>query len=47
MAKDSEGQPPQPTRSLKQFDVLLVNGLWLATTLYCHPLYMGIRLSNG
>jgi hypothetical protein len=33
MSKNSEGQPPQPTRSLKQFDVLLGNWTMLGT----HP----------
>ncbi len=33
MSKNSEGQPPQPTRSLKQFDVLI--GQW--TMIGSHP----------
>lgn len=33
MSKASEGQPPQPTRSLKEFDILV--GKW--TTVGTHP----------
>ncbi len=40
--KDAEGQPPQPTRSLKQFDVLL--GEWMMVGI--HP-YLPVAVHGG
>ena len=40
-------RPPQPTSSLKQFDILVGEWNMLEATRLSHPQRMGILLSNG